>query len=260
MAIQLKTKEDIEILKEAGKRHSEVLRIVAEAVVPGVKASELNTIAEAKISEFGDTASFLNYTPEGVSYPYPASLCVSINDEVVHGIPEDRSLIEGDIVSLDLGLTHKGMIVDSALTVAVGNISNTSKELLSVTRGSLMAGVDVCQAGNTVGDIGFAIETYVKKRGSQYGIIRVLSGHGVGYEVHEDPYIPNYGKKGSGERLIPGMVIAIEPMITLGSEEVFQTDDEYTYITADESLSAHFEHTIAITEDGPIVLTNRDWE
>ncbi len=259
MAIILKTKEEIEILKEAGKRHSAVLKAVSEAVAPGVKTSDLDKIAEEKISEFGDSAAFLNYTPEGVSYPYPASLCVSVNDEVVHGIPGDHTLRDGDIVSLDLGLTHKNMIVDAAVTVAVGEISGSAKELISATKGSLEAGIIACVPGNTVGDVGFAIEEYVKKRGSQYGIIRILSGHGVGHSVHEDPYVPNYGKPGEGDRLVPGMVIALEPMLTLGSEEVFQEDDEYTYITADESLSAHFEHTIAITEDGPIVLTKRDW-
>jgi methionyl aminopeptidase len=260
MAITIKTKEDIEILKEAGRRHAEVLRLVADAVAPGVKTSELNDIAQEKIQEFGDTASFLNYTPEGISYPYPASLCVSVNDEVVHGIPGDRVLEEGDIVSLDLGLTHKGMIVDAAVTVPVGKISGPAQELISVTKGSLEAGIARAVVGGTVGDIGAAIEEYVKGRGSQYGIIRILSGHGVGYSVHEDPYVPNYGAPGTGEKLEAGMVLALEPMINLGGEEVYQTEDEYTYITADESISAHFEHTIAITEDGPIVLTKRDWE
>lgn len=260
MAIILKTKEELEILKEAGRRHSEVLRIVSLAVVPGVTAIELNAIAEREIKKLGDTAAFLHYTPEGVSYPYPASLCVSINDEVVHGIPEDRPLVEGDIVSLDLGLTHKGMIVDSAITLPVGVVSNSAKELLSVTKGSLEAGIEASVVGNTVGDIGHAIESYIKKRGKQYGIVKILSGHGVGHHVHEDPYIPNYGKPNTGEKLVAGMVIAIEPMVNLGTEEVFQTEDEYTYITADDSISAHFEHTIAITEDGPIVLTKRDWE
>jgi methionyl aminopeptidase len=260
MAIQLKTKEDIEILKEAGRRHAEVLKAVVVKVSPGVKTSDLDKIAAEKTAEFGDKAAFLNYTPEGISYPYPASLCVSVNEEVVHGIPGDRILEEGDIVSLDLGLTHKGLIVDAAVTVAVGDVSGAAKELISTTKGSLDAGISKCYAGNTVGDVGAAIEEYVLKRGSQYGIIRVLSGHGVGYSVHEDPYVPNYGKPGAGEELVPGMVIAIEPMITLGSEEVIQEDDEYTYTTEDESLSAHFEHTIVITEDEPIVVTRRDWE
>lgn len=260
MAITIKTKEEIELLQEAGRRHAEVLKAVVDAVKPGVRTAELNAIAEEKIAEFGDKAAFLDYTPEGVSYPYPASLCVSVNDEVVHGIPGDLVLEEGDIVSLDLGLTHQGMIVDSAITVPVGKVSGPAQELLSVTKGALEAGIKVCQAGNTTGDVGYAIESYVKGRGKQYGIIRILSGHGVGYDVHEDPYVPNYGKSGEGEQLVPGMVIAIEPMITLGSEEVYQTEDEYTYITADESLSAHFEHTIVITDGDPIVVTKRGWE
>lgn len=258
--IHLKTDEEIEILKEAGRRHAKVLQHVSSFVSPGISTGKLDSIAKEKIAEYGDTASFLGYTPEGVSYPYPASICISVNDEVVHGIPGDRILKEGDIVTLDLGLTHKGMIVDSAITLPVGQISASAQRLLAVTRGSLAAGIEASVAGNTTGDIGHAIESYIKNQQEKYGIIRILSGHGVGYHVHEDPYIPNYGKPGKGEKLVPGMVIAIEPMITCGSEEVYDTEDEYTFITADGSLSAHFEHTIAITTSGPIVLTKRDWE
>jgi methionyl aminopeptidase len=252
--IKLKSKEEIEIMKEGGKRHAFILREVAKIVRPGISTKDLDDLAYKLIIEGGDKPAFLNYTPEGVSYPYPASLCVSINDEIVHGIPNKKVLLEeGDIVSLDLGLVHKGLITDGAITVPVGKISKEAQKLIDVTKKALELAVAAAQPGNRVGDIGHAVESYIKPLG--YGLVEILSGHGVGYSVHEDPYVPNYGKPNTGERLVPGMVIAIEPMINLGTGEVYVTDDEYTYITADAKLSAHFEHTVAITEDGPIVLT-----
>lgn len=254
MSINLKTPEEIKILREGGKRHAAILRAVATLVAPGVSTQALDDMARRLIAEGGDTPAFLGYTPEGVSYPYPAALCVSVNDEVVHGIPHpDVILQEGDIVSLDLGLTHEGLITDGAITVPCGKISKEAKALIKATREALDRAVKAAQPGNTTGDIGHAVESFVKPLG--YGIVKILSGHGVGYHVHEDPYVPNYGEKGKGVRLVPGMVIAIEPMLNLGSGEVCVTDDEYTYITDDESISAHFEHTVAITEDGPVVLT-----
>lgn len=252
--IRLKSKEEIEIMKEGGKRHAEILRLIAKEVRPGISTKSLDDIAVKLIAEGGDTAAFLNYTPEGVSYPYPASLCVSVNDEIVHGIPSDDVILQdGDLVSLDLGLVHKGLITDGAISVPCGNISKATRMLLSVTAHALELAVEAAQPGNTTGDIGHAVESYVKPMG--FGIVKILSGHGVGYTVHEDPYIPNFGKAGSGEKLVPGMVIAIEPMVNLGSGDVYVTEDEYTYITKDGKLSAHFEHTVAITEDGPVVLT-----
>lgn len=252
--VRLKSKEEIDILREGGKRHAAILKEVAKMVVPGVSTKALDDRAQALIAEGGDTSAFLGYTPEGVSYPYPAALCVSVNDEVVHGIPyEEVILQDGDIVSLDLGLKHKGMITDGAITVPCGTISKEAKALIAATRKALELAVKAAQPGGHVGDIGHAIESFVGPLG--YGIVKILSGHGVGYSVHEDPYIPNYGKAGTGERLVPGMIIAIEPMLNLGSEEVAVTDDEYTYITDDGSISAHFEHTVAITEEGPIILT-----
>lgn len=252
--VKLKTKEEIEILKEGGKRHAEILKAVAKAVKPGISTKSLDDLAHKMILDGGDTPAFLDYTPEGVSYPYPASLCVSINDEVVHGIPnEEVFLNEGDIVSLDLGLVHKGLITDGAITVPCGKISPELKQLLKITKEALEKGIKEAQPGNTTGDIGHAIEEFVKPFG--YGIVKILSGHGVGYSVHEDPYVPNYGKAGSGTRLVPGMVLAIEPMLNIGSAEVCATDDEYTYITDDGLPSAHFEHTIAITEKGAVILT-----
>lgn len=252
--IRLKSKEEIKIMKEGGKRHAEILRLVAKKVAPGVSTKELDDYARKLIKEGGDKSAFLGYTPEGVSYPYPAALCVSVNDEIVHGIPNKKVILqEGDIVSLDLGLIHGGLITDGAITVPVGKISKEAKQLISVTKKALEVAIKAAKPGNTTGDIGHAVESFVKPFG--YGIVKILSGHGVGYSVHEDPYVPNYGKPGTGEKLVPGMVIAIEPMLNLGSEYVCATDDEYTYITEDESISAHFEHTVAITEKGPIVLT-----
>lgn len=252
--IKLKTKEEIEILREGGRRHGAILRAVAAQVAPGVSTKALDDLAYKLIIEGGDKPAFLNYTPDGISYPYPASLCVSVNDEVVHGIPnKDVILQEGDIVSLDLGLIHEGMITDAAITVPVGNISKDAQKLIDTTREALARAIKAIKPGATVGDIGHAVESFATPLG--YGIVRILSGHGVGYSVHEDPFVPNYGKPGAGEKLVPGMVLAIEPMLNLGGDEVCVTDDEYTYITDDGSLSAHFEHTIAITEDGAEILT-----
>jgi len=252
--IQLKTKEDIEILKEGGKIHAHILRALGEAVRPGMSAAELDTLARALFEEAGARPAFLGYTPEGVSYPYPAAVCVSVNDEVVHGIPhEDIIFQEGDIVSIDIGVEYRGLITDAAITVPCGEVSDEARKLMSITKEALAVGVKAAQIGNTIGDIGYAIEQFVKPYG--YGIIKILAGHGVGYSVHEEPYVPNYGRKGEGDRIVPGMVLAIEPMLTLGTDEVAVTEDEYTYVTYDGSLAAHFEHTIAITEEGTIVLT-----
>ncbi len=252
--IQLKTQEDIEKLKEAGKIHAHILKALTALVKPGVSAVEVDTLARALLEEAGAKAAFLNYTPEGVSYPFPAAVCVSVNDEVVHGIPHENIIFqEGDIISLDLGVSYKGMITDAAITVPCGEVSDEARKLMSITKEALNVGIAAAKLGNTVGDIGFAIQEFVKPYG--YGIIKILAGHGVGYSVHEEPYVPNYGKKGDGEKLVPGMVLAIEPMLTLGNDEVAVTEDEYTYVTYDGSLAAHFEHTIAITEEGTIVLT-----
>lgn len=252
--IRIKSEKEIETLREGGHRHAEILREVAKHVVPGVSTKHLDEIAHKLILKGGDIPAFLNYTPEGISYPYPASLCVSVNDEVVHGIPNEEVVLQdGDIVSLDLGLKHEGLITDGAITVPCGKISKEAKELIKITKKALDLAIKAAKPGNTTGDIGYAVESFVKPLG--YGIVRILSGHGVGYEVHEDPYVPNYGKSGTGEKLVPGMVLAIEPMVNLGTDEVCVTDDEYTYITEDGKLSAHFEHTIVITKKGAEVLT-----
>lgn len=255
MAIKLKTAEEIAVLREGGKRHSFILREVAKAVKPGVRTKELDDLAAKLIAEGGDKAAFLGYKPYGAKRPYPASLCVSVNEEVVHGIPNenDRELVEGDIVSLDLGLVHKGMFTDGAVTVPVGKVDPESAKLLKVTREALMAGIQAAKPGNTTGHIGEAVQRVAEEHG--YGIVRELAGHGLGYKVHEDPYVPNYGEAGEGDRLVPGMVIAIEPMFNVGTERIKLDRDGYTYRTADGSRSAHFEHTIVITEKGCEVLT-----
>ena len=253
--IIIKTPEQIEILREGGRRLATILYAVKEKVVPGISTKELDEYAEKLIRAGGDKPAFLNYRPYGVATPYPASLCVSVNDEVVHGIPKKNKILkEGDIVSIDLGLKHKGLFTDMALTVPVGEISPASKKLLEMTEKAMYVGIEAAQDGARVGDIGFAIESFVKANG-KYGIVDILSGHGVGVEIHEDPYVPNFGKRGTGAILKKGMVIAIEPMLNAGTKNVELDDDEYTYRTKDGKRSAHFECTIAITPNGPEILT-----
>lgn len=255
--IVIKTKEEIEILREGGKRLATILHRVKDMVAPGVSTKDLDTYAAKLIEEYGDTPAFLNYQPEGADTPFPAALCVSVNEEVVHGIPrKNKVLKEGDIVSIDLGLKHKGLFTDMALTVPVGEISGGSRKLLETTEEALHVGIDAAWPGNTTGDIGHAVESYVHSRkGNKYGIVEVLSGHGVGRSIHEDPFIPNFGKSGTGDKLVPGMVVAIEPMLNNGTKNVNIDPDGYTIRTADGKRSAHFEHTILITEEGPEILT-----
>jgi methionyl aminopeptidase len=255
MAIKLKTREDIEILREGGKRHAFILNELSKMVAPGVTTKAIDDEAARLIAEGGDTAAFLNYKPYGAKRPFPASLCVSVNDAVVHGIPNEAPYIlkEGDIVTLDLGLVHKGLITDMATTLPVGKIDAEATELLRATKHALSLGIAAAKGGNTTGHIGEAIELYIGPMG--YGIVEELAGHGVGYKVHEDPYVPNYGIAGEGDPLIPGMVIAIEPIINEGTEKIRLDKDGYTYRTKDGKRSAHFEHTIVITEKGCEVLT-----
>lgn len=253
--VTIKTPEEIEILKEGGARHAFILQEIVNMVAPGVSTKELDDRARELVLEGGDVPSFLNYQPYGAKRPYPASLCVSINDEVVHGIPNEnpRILKVGDIISLDLGLTHKGLITDHAVTVPVGKIDDDAKKLLKITKEALFKGIEIAKAGNKIGDIGHAIETFVAPYG--FGHAEGLAGHGVGYAVHEDPYVPNTGKKGSGIMLKAGMVIAIEPMLNEGTGKVKLDQDGYTFRTKDGKRSAHFEHTIVITDGAPIILT-----
>ncbi|HAS80740.1 MAG: Methionine aminopeptidase [Candidatus Nomurabacteria bacterium GW2011_GWE1_32_28] len=252
--IIIKTKEEIEILREGGKRLATVLYKVRDIIKPGISTKDLDDYAFKLIKEMGDEPAFLNYRPEGADSPFPASLCVSVNNEVVHGIPDAKRILkEGDIVSIDLGLKHKGLFTDMALTAGVGEVSNSSIKLMKATEDALKVGIAVSQGGNRIGDIGFAIENFVRKY--RYGIVEVLSGHGVGKKVHEDPYIPNFGKSGTGAKLVPGMVIALEPMLNNGTKNVILDEDGWTFRTADGKKSAHFEHTILITEGEPEILT-----
>lgn len=254
--IIIKTPAEIEILREGGKRLATVLYKVKDMVAPGVTTKELDAYAEKLIREMGDVPAFLNYRPAGAKVAFPASMCISVNDEVVHGIPKKTKVLkEGDIVSLDLGLNHKGMFTDTAITVPVGKVSPASQKLMDATAKALQVGISAACGGNTVGDIGYAIESFVKAQKTKYGIVEVLSGHGVGKAIHEDPYIPNFGKAGKGEKLVPGMVVALEPMLNNGTKNVTIDDDGYTFRTADGKMSAHFEHTILITDGEPEILT-----
>lgn len=252
--VTVKTPEEVTSLHEGGRRLSFILKKLALTARPGVSAKELDVLAYDLTLAGGDKPAFLNYRSGG-DKPYPASLCVSINNEIVHGLPTspEKILKEGDIVSLDMGLIHDGLYTDSAITIGVGKIDREAQLLIEVTRGALYAGIAVARAGKRVGDISYAIESFIKPHG--YGIVKELSGHGVGYKVHEDPYVPNYGKKGTGELLKEGMVIAIEPMVNEGTAKIILDADGFTYKTADGKRSAHFEHTIAIKHGAPEILT-----
>jgi methionyl aminopeptidase len=252
--ITVKSQKEIETLKEGGARLAEIMRAVLLRVKAGVTTDELDEYALELIQAGGDIPSFLNYRPEGMRKMYPKSICVSINDEVVHGIPGPKRILkDGDVVSVDIGLIHKGLFTDHARTVVVGEGDKEIKRLVLVTEKALKEGIRAAKPGNTIGDIGYAIEKYVKPYG--YGIVRELSGHGVGYAVHEDPYVPNYGKPGTGPKLVPGMVLAIEPMLIIGSDKVIFGKDGFTVRSKNGAMTAHFEDTIVITNKGPVLLT-----
>lgn len=250
----IKTKEEIKILREGGGILADVLREVAAAVRPGISASKIDALAEKLIRQAGGEPSFKNYKTSDDRIPFPASLCVSINSEVVHGIPsESKILREGDIVGLDFGMKYKGLYTDMAVTVAIGAVSEKAQRLIETAKKSLDTGIEVIKEGAHVGDIGFAIQQYVESRG--FSVVKKLVGHGVGYGVHEEPEIPNYGRNGARPRLKKGMVLALEPMINKGASDVVLSEDGWTWVTKDGSLSAHFEHTVAVTESGAEILT-----
>ncbi|MFA6415943.1 MAG: type I methionyl aminopeptidase [Candidatus Paceibacterota bacterium] len=251
--ITIKTPQEISALKEGGKILAEVLTVVAEKAVAGVKTFELDTLAYEMITKAGGKPAFLHYQPEGSPSDYPASLCVSINDEIVHGIPSDRRLKNGDIVGLDLGLEYKGLFTDMAVTVAVGKISTEDKKLINVAKQALAIGINAIKPGAKIGDVSYSIESYVKKEG--LNVVRGLAGHGVGYSPHEDPFIPNYGKAGAGETIEEGMVLAIEPMVTAGSGAIKLLSDDWTFVTKTGLRSSHFEHTVVVTAKGAEILT-----
>lgn len=248
MAIKLKSAADIEAWKEAGELSAMVLREVGKRCVPGVSTLELDRFAETFIRLHGGIPSF-----KGL-YGFPGTLCASINEQIVHGIPSaDVILQEGDIISIDTGATVNGWVGDNAWTFAVGKISPEKQRLLDVTEQAMWAGIDAALVGNHLGDIGHAVQTVAEKAG--FGVVREYVGHGIGRNMHEDPNVPNYGKAGTGLRLKPGLCIAIEPMVNLGTWETETLDDGWTVVTKDRKASAHFEKTIAITEDGPLVIT-----
>lgn len=253
----VKSAEEIETLREGGRILGQVLRAVAAKAAPGVSTWDLEMAARDEIGKAGARAAFLDYRPSWNQKPFPAALCTSINNEVVHCIPnKQRVLQEGQIVSLDLGIKYKNLYTDAAITVPVGSISREVENLLAGTKEALSAGIEEVKPGNTIGDIAAAIQTVGKKFG--LGVIRDLIGHGVGHSIHESPSVPNYGRPGTLEKLKPGMVLAIEPMFTLGDWRVKFLRDGWSVVTADGSLAAHFEHTVAVTETGSLILTEVD--
>ncbi len=246
--IVLKTNRELSLMREACRISAGALRVAGEAVQPGVTTEEIDRIAYEYIIKQGAKPNFLNYNG------YPATACISINDEVIHGIPSKKRVIkEGDIVSIDLGAVLDGYNGDNAATFAAGRISPEAERLINTTRESLYKGIEAAVAGGRIGDISSAVQTYCEERG--FSVVRDFVGHGIGTKLHEDPSVPNYGTPGRGVRLLPGMTLAIEPMINAGGYEVRQLSDGWTIKTKDGKLSAHFEHTVAITADGPKILT-----
>lgn len=247
--IKIKTPEEIELLKIAGKIVGDTHHYLEPYIKPGITTKELDRLAEEFILTQHATPSFKNY--QG----YPGSVCTSVNDEVVHGIPSDRVLQDGDIISIDIGANYKGYHGDSAWTYQVGNISEDKKNLMKWTKQALFEGLNTIHDGSRIGDIGYAVYTFARKH--NLGVVRELVGHGVGSALHEEPDVPNYGKKNTGPILKEGMVIAVEPMINLGTHHVCILDDDWTIVTADGKPAAHYEHTVLVTKDGYEILTKR---
>lgn len=249
--IFIKTKEEIEIIRDNNILVSRTLAEVAKCIAPGVTTKKLDAVAEEFIRDNGAIPGFLGY------HGFPSTLCTSINDVVVHGIPSDNPLKDGDIISVDVGTKMNGFYGDSAYTFMVGEVSNDVKMLVQRTKKSLKKGVDQMIAGNRIGDIGHAIQKHVE--GFGYSVVREMVGHGLGANMHEDPEVPNYGKAGKGPLLKEGMVLCVEPMINLGKKEIYQEDDGWTIRTRDSKQSAHFEYCVAVTKDGPDILTTYDF-
>ncbi len=249
--VVLKTSRELAAMRDAGRISARALKLAGEAVEPGVSTWEIDRIVRRYIEGQGAVPTFLGYGG------FPASACISVNNVVIHGIPrKDQKLRAGDIVSVDVGATYEGFVGDNAWTFPCGDVSSEAKALMDATRESLFEGIRAAQAGNRIGDIGSAVQRYVEARG--YSVVRDFVGHGVGAKMHEDPSVPNYGTPGRGVRLLPGMTIAIEPMINAGGHTVRTLPDGWTVVTTDGKLSAHFEHSIAITKDGPVILTLPD--
>lgn len=245
--IVLKSQDEIKRMSESCRIVAEVLEGIRKSIVPGVSTKELDDFAESYILSRGARPAFKGYRG------YPSSVCTSVNEQVVHGIPSGTKIKDGDIISLDIGVYYKGFYGDAAVTIPVGSVSNQAKKILSVTEGALAAGMDKAVAGNRLSDISNAIQTYVESE--DFSVVRSFVGHGIGRELHEEPQIPNYGRAGEGPELMEGMTLAIEPMVNAGSWEVIILNDGWTAVTKDRSLSAHFEHTLAITKNRPSILT-----
>ncbi|KKT50449.1 MAG: Methionine aminopeptidase [Candidatus Yanofskybacteria bacterium GW2011_GWA1_44_21] len=245
----LKSKKEIEIMKEGGVILAEILKKISAAVRPGIATHDLEELARELILSYKVKSSFLGYDD------YPAVLCTSVNDEIVHALPSERMLTDGDLLKIDTGIIYKNFHTDTATTLIVGEEANQEKkDLIIVTRQSLEKGISKARPGNTLGDIGFAVQSFVESKG--FNVVRDLVGHGIGRDLHEAPQVPNYGEAGKGEKLLPGMVIAIEPMVVTGSWKIKNSPDGYGFMTKDAGLAAHFEHTVAITENGPLILTS----
>lgn len=245
--IVVKTKAELDAMREAGRISRKALEIGGEAIQPGITTKEIDSIIHKYILSENATPSFLGYGG------FPASACISINEEVIHGIPGNRVVKDGDIVSIDVGAFYEGYHGDNAHTFCCGTVSPDTLKLLEVTQKCLEVGISAAVIGNRIGDISNAIQLLAESHG--YGVVKEFVGHGIGKEMHESPQIPNYGRAGRGPRLVAGMTLAIEPMINAGSPGVIVLDDEWTVITTDGSMSAHFENTVAVTEDGPVILT-----
>ena len=254
--ITKKTPEEIQTLGAAGKILAKILQTLASEATAGVSTLDLDDRAMQLCEEYGVQPALLGYHPEFADHPYPAAVCISVNNCVQHGIPTKKVVLEkGDVVNIDMTISHEGMVVDSGLTVGVGEIDAENKKLIETTREALALGIKAIKVGGKIGDISAAIQAHVESRG--LSVVRDLCGHGVGYAVHEEPNIPNFGTAGTGPTIEVGHVYAIEPIVNVGKAAVFFDDDGdgYSVYTADESYSAHFEHTVAITEDGPVILT-----
>ena len=247
--IIIKSPQEIALMRQSGKILAEILAVLRESVKPGITTADLDSVAAKEMAARKVTPSFLGYRG------YPAHICVSVNDEIVHGIPGTRMLRDGDIVGIDAGIIHQGWQADSAITVGAGNISPDAARLIDVTRASLEAGIRAARGGARLGDIGAAVQQVAEAAG--YSVVREYVGHGIGQAMHEDPQVPNYGPPGKGAILRPGMALAIEPMVNVGGQQTRVGADRWTVFTADGSLSAHFEHSIAITDGEPEVLTRR---
>lgn len=253
MPVELKSESELEQMRLAGRMNAEVRALLMEAIRPGVTGLELDELATSEIERRGGVATFKGYAPGGRP-PYSGAICYSVNEQLVHGPPNDRALEPGDIVSIDLGATYEGWVSDAAFTSPVGEVSQEALDLIRVTREALWCGIEAAQVGNRLGDVSYAIGSHA----DGYGIIDEYGGHGVGREMHEPPHILNMGRRGSGMELRQGMVVALEPMFALGHPATEELDDQWTVVMRDGSLAAHWEETVAITDEGPEVLTRID--